>query len=160
MWMLSFIPDALLELAIITVIIAGVCLYLVGIGMVLYRPLVMYKEPAKILGTVLMVAGVYFYGSYDTEMTWRKKVEEVQAKVAEAEKVSEDTNKKLAAKSKEKQKVRVEYYTRVQERIKEVEKQIDAECKLDPAVPKILNDAAKNPVGTVAVSPLEVQTKK
>lgn len=151
MWFLSFIPDSILLLFIFSVIGAGVGLYFLGMFFNFVPTLIPHKEPIRILATLLIIAGVYFYGSYDTEMTWRKRVEEVQAKVAEAEKASDTANKKLVAKSKEKQKVRVEYYATVHERIKEVEKQIDAKCELDPAVPKLHNQAAANPAGKVNI---------
>jgi hypoxanthine-guanine phosphoribosyltransferase len=49
-------------------------------------------------------------------------------------------------KSKVKTKIVKEVQIQIEERIKEVEKIIDAECKVDPVAIKILNDAAA-PVG-------------
>jgi hypothetical protein len=153
MWMLSFIPDSFLHLVILGVIGIGVLTYLVIPLLHFFPNLLPLKEPARILATVLIIAGVYFYGSYDTEMSWRKKVEEQQAQIDKAEAASKDANAKLDAVRKQKQKVRVEYYAQVHERVREVEKQINAECKLDPVVPKLINEAAKNPytAGSVTV---------
>ena len=153
MWMLSFIPDAVLQMVILVIMSAGGILYLLGIGLSFFPPLTPYKEPVKILATVLIIAGVYFYGSYDTEMTWRKRVEEVQAKVEKAEAEGKELTQKIAQVSKQKQKVRVEYYAQVKERIVEKAVQIDAKCELDPVVPKLHNDAAVNPgkLGKVTV---------
>jgi ABC-type antimicrobial peptide transport system permease subunit len=145
MWMLSFIPDTIIHLAVLAVLFTGIGLYVLGMFINLVPSLFKYKEPIRLLATVLIIAGVYFYGSYDTEMAWRAKVAEVQAKVEEAKKESEDANAKLAKVSKQKQKVRVEYYATVKERIKEVEKRIDSDCKLDPVVPKLHNQSAMNP---------------
>ena len=153
MWMLSFIPDSFLHLAILGIIGIGVLTYLAIPLLHFFPTLLPLKEPARILATVLIIAGVYFYGSYDTEMSWRKKVEEQQAQIDKAEAASKDANAKLDAVRKQKQKVRVEYYAQVHERVREVEKQINAECKLDPVVPKLINEAAKNPytAGSVTV---------
>jgi len=153
MWMLSFIPDSFLHLVILGVIGIGVLTYLAIPLLHFFPNLLPLKEPARILATVLIIAGVYFYGSYDTEMSWRKKVEEQQAQIDKAEAASKDANAKLDAVRKQKQKVRVEYYAQVHERVREVEKQINAECKLDPVVPKLINEAAKNPytAGSVTV---------
>lgn len=145
MWMLSFIPDSYLYFAILAALAAGVLLYLLSLFTGLSTVLKPYREPMRILGTLIVIGSIYFFGSYNTEMEWRKRVEEVQARVDAAKKESDDANAKLAKVSKQKQKVRVEYYTRVHERVKEVEKQINAECKLDPVVPKIHNDAATDP---------------
>jgi preprotein translocase subunit SecD len=144
-WIVSLIPDAVLNWIYILIILAGIT----GIAASwLARWIPFYGNYAKILkplGVVLIVLGVYLKGGYDTEMAWRAKVDEAQAKVAEAEKASDELNKKLDEEKKKKQKVRVEYYTTVKERIKEVEKQINADCKLDPKVNELINKAATNP---------------
>jgi hypothetical protein len=158
MWMLSFLPDSFLYMVIVAIMVIGVLTYVLSMFTGLSPLIKPYKEPLRIGGTVLFILGIYFFGSYNTEMEWRKKVEEVQAKVAEAEKASDAANDKLAKVSKQKQKVRVEYYTRVHERIKEVEKQIDVECKLDPVVPKLHNDAAMNPEKKAVVTPGPMKT--
>jgi len=157
MWMLSFLPDSILLYAIFAVIAAGVGLYVLGMFLGYFPSLILYRRPIGILSTLLIVAGVYFYGSYDTEMKWRARVAEVQAKVEEYKKESDDANTKLEAKSKEKQKVRVEYYAQVKERIVEKAVQIDAKCELDPEVPKLINAAATNPLskGTVTIEEIK-----
>ena len=78
-------------------------------------------------------------------MAWRAKVKEAESKVEKAQQASADLNKRLEEEKKKKQKVRVEYYNTVKTEIREVEKLIDAECKLDPKVNEILNKAATNP---------------
>ena len=143
--MVSLIPDAVLNWVYILIILAGIT----GItASWLARWIPFYGNYAKILkplGVVLIVLGVYLKGGYDTEMAWRAKVDEAQAKVAEAEKASDELNKKLDEEKKKKQKVRVEYYNTVKTQIKEVERQINADCKLDPKVNELVNKAATNP---------------
>ena len=103
-----------------------------------------YMRFLKPIGVILLVLGVWLRGGYDTEMAWRAKVEEAQAKVARAEEASKQANVKLEEERKKKQKIRTEYITTVKERIVEKQVQIDAKCELDSVVPQILNDAAKN----------------
>lgn len=144
-WMISLLPDAVLNFIYWAIILAGVTGVVAGW---LGRWIPFYGNYAKFLkplGVVLIALGLYLKGGYDTEMAWRAKVEEAKAKVAEAEKASESLNKKLAEEKKKKEKVRVEYYNTVKTQIKEVEKIIDGECKLDPKVNEIINKAAKNP---------------
>ncbi len=144
-WMISLIPDAVLNWIYITFILAGISGVAAGF---LARWIPFYGEYAKILkplGILLIILGVYLKGGYDTEIAWRAKVEEAKEKVAQAEKESEDLNQKLKEEKQKKQKVRVEYYKTVKTQIKEVEKQINAECKLDPKVNELVNKAAKNP---------------
>ena len=58
---------------------------------------------------------------------------------------SKAANDKLSQVRKQKNRVLVQRQVVIQERIKTVEKRIDAECKVDPAAVQILNDAAINP---------------
>jgi hypothetical protein len=152
-WIFSIIPDAILNWvywAIIAVGITGIFAGWVGKFIPMYGRYIEYIKP---IGIVLVVLGVWLRGGYDTEMAWRAKVEEAQAQVAKTEEISKQVNAKLEAKIKEKQKVRVEYYNTVKERIVKETQVIDAECKVAPEVIKDLNDAAKNPIkkGTVTI---------
>ena len=145
LWILHFIPDELLQKAILLLIFVGISLYPVGIFTNFLPGGKKYKNIIFVIATLITIIGFYFEGSYSTEMMWRERVKEVQAQVEEAKKASGEANTKLETKHKEKQKVRVEYYTRVQERIVEKKVQIDAKCELDPSVPQIHNEAAQNP---------------
>ena len=152
-WVLSLIPDAILNWfywAIIAVGITGVFAGWFGKFIPVYGRYVEYLKP---LGIVLLVLGVWLRGGYDTEMAWRAKVEEAQAKVAKAEAESQQVNTQLETERKKKAKVRTEYITTVKERIVKETQIIDAECKVAPEAISILNDAAKNSVkkGTVTI---------
>ena len=116
-----------------------------------------YPLLSEVVGVVLLCLGLFLYGGYAVEMSWRDKVKEVEAKVEVAKKESEVANTKLETKIKEKQKVRVEYYAQIKERIVEKEKLIDAKCELDPEVPKLINAAATNPLskGTVTIEEIK-----
>jgi len=162
MWMLSFIPDSVLHFAILVILFLGAGLYLVSfffrfIPAPLIYQLAPYKTAMHIAGIVLMVAGVYFYGGYGVEMEWRHKAEEAQAKVEAAEKKSADANVALEAERKKKKEVIKQTEIVIKERIKEVEKKIDADCRVDFEAVQILNDASKNPLtkkGTVEIKVL------
>ena len=144
-WMFSLIPDAVLNWIYWGIIAAGLTGLFAGwLGrwIPFYGRYVQFLKP---IGIALLVLGVWLRGGYDTEMAWRAKVAEAQAKVAAAEEASNNLNKKLEEERKKKQKVRVEYYATVKERIKEVEKVIDGKCVLDPSANEIHNKAATNP---------------
>jgi hypothetical protein len=156
-WIFSLIPDAILNWvywAIIAVGITGVFAGWFGKFIPVYGRYVEYLKP---VGIVLLVLGVWLRGGYDVEMAWRSKVAEAEAKVARAEEASKEVNAKLEAKIKEKQKVRVEYYNTVKERIVKETQVIDAECKVAPEAIKDLNDAAKNPIKKGTVTSEEVK---
>ena len=147
-WMLSLIPDAVLNWfywAIIAVGLTGMFAGWFGKFIPFYGKYVGILKP---VGIVLVVLGVWLRGGYDTEMEWRAKVEALEAKVKVAEKQSTDANTALSTKTKEKIKVVHDVQVVIKERIKTVETKIDADCKVDPEAISIINDAAKNQVGT------------
>jgi acetyl-CoA carboxylase alpha subunit len=72
-------------------------------------------------------------------------VAELEEKVKDAETKSQQTNVVIETKIRERTKRIVETRERIVEKIKEVEKTIDAKCELDPNVVNILNEAAKKP---------------
>jgi hypothetical protein len=103
-----------------------------------------YALMFQIVSAVLLAAGIYFKGGYTTEMIWRDRVKEVEAKVSEVEQISQELNVKLEEERKKKQKVKVEYYNTVKTQIKEVEKVINGKCEIDLTVNELHNRAATN----------------
>ena len=104
MWMLSFVPDSWLHLAVLGVLGLGVVIYILSYFTVFIPPLMPAREFIRILGTLVIVAGVFFYGSYDTDMLWRNKVAENEKRIALAEAAAQQANDRLAAKAKERTK--------------------------------------------------------
>jgi hypothetical protein len=152
MWMLSFIPDSWLYLAVLGILASGIFLYVLTILANFWPPAKLYKGPLRVVALALIISGVYFYGSYATEASWRKRVADVQAQVDAAHIASDLTNRALVEERNKKQKVIREYAITVKEQIVEKEKIIDSECKVATEAITILNQAAKNPIkGLVAV---------
>jgi hypothetical protein len=60
---------------------------------------------AQVVSLVVLTAGVYFKGGYSTEMMWRERVAEMEARVAKAELQSKEANLALDKKSAEKVRV-------------------------------------------------------
>jgi hypothetical protein len=150
MWMLWWVPDSFLTWVIHAILVGGavgtfLSFFLLHRIVRWFPALAPWHLLIQIVSIVLLVGGVYFKGGVDTETAWRAKVKEAEAKVAVAEQQSQQLNENLKVEQKKKQKVRVEYYNTVKTEIKEVEKQINAECKLDPKVNELINKAAKNP---------------
>jgi len=145
MWMLSFVPDAVLYFVVIGIMFSGIAIYALSFFTRFIPPLIPYSGIARILGTILLVGGIYFYGSYSTEMEWRSKVAELEAKVAIAEQQSTEANVKIQTVVKEKIKYVKETRVVIQEHIKTVESKIDSICKVAPEAVDILNEAAATP---------------
>jgi hypothetical protein len=146
MFLLSFVPDAILHLVVVGILFTGVGIYTLSFFTRFIPPLIPYSGIARIVGTVLIVCGIYFYGSYSTEMSWRNKVAELEEKVKVAEAKSKTANVEIQTVYRDKVKIVKETQVVIQERIKEVEKRIDSQCTIDTEVIKILNDAAARKV--------------
>jgi uncharacterized protein YacL len=145
MWILHFLPNGLVHSIVLSVLFSGIGLYILGLLINFLPSIRLYKEPIRILSTVLIIIGVYCYGSYATEMAWRQRVEEVQAKVAAAELESAKTNTIIEEKIVTQTKLIHDRQIVVQTEIQQAAQQIDKECKLDSEVIRILNNAALNP---------------
>lgn len=149
MWFLSLLPDTLMVLLVHALTLAG--LVALGISFFLSNiPLIgQYGKILKIAGAIALVLGIYFEGGVATEQKWRDRVTELEAKVKEAEEKSAVVNEVVKTKIVNKVKVVKEREIVVQERIKEVEKIIDAKCEVPKEAIDILNQAAKDPAEAI-----------
>jgi hypothetical protein len=145
MWLLSFVPDNWLHLAVLAVLASGVGMYVLSLFVNFIPPLKIYKTPIQLIGSLLAIAGVYFYGSYATEMEWRDRVKEAEAKVAIAEAKSQEVNTVIKKVYVDKIKVVHDKEIVIQENIVHVADKMDAKCEVIPEALDILNDAAKKP---------------
>jgi len=148
-WAINLIPTSVLIWIYMMILGTGVFLYF-GSKLAARWPFRLipvvgqYRIASEIIGVVLMVLGIYLYGGYGTEMEWRNRVAEMEAKVAKSEAESRDANVKLADAVKEKNRAIQDNKAAVQAKLKSAAVRIDAECKLDPEAVEILNDSAKD----------------
>jgi hypothetical protein len=93
MWILHFLPDALILWACNLTLLAGIALVIAGFFAHRIPVIWQYQVPFKVLGIALLALGVYFRGGYAVEMVWRERVAEVEArlKVAQEQSVTENT---------------------------------------------------------------------
>jgi len=108
MFLLSFVPDALIQLVVNGVLIAGIvgCVVSFFFGFfVRWMPwIIPYRMILQILGLVLLIVGVYFKGGVGVEMEWRERVKIAQEQVKAAEERAEKINKDLEKEKKDKDK--------------------------------------------------------
>ena len=148
-WMFSLIPDAMLNWiywAIIAIGVSGVVAGWLGRWIPVYGK---YAGVLKPIGIVILVLGVWLRGGYDTEMVWRAKVAEAEARVAAAEQKSQETNTVIEQKIVEKTKVikgKTEYITQYLDREvvkkEEIIKYIE-QCPVPKEIIDIHNQAAE-----------------
>jgi len=144
-WFLSFIPDSIFIWITYGLIAAGFALY-VASKLVSWIPLMgQYKLPAELIGIVILLAGVYLFGGYGVEMSWRDKVRQLEEQIKAAEEKSAQVNTVIQEKIVYRTKVIKEKETVYVDRIKEIAKEVDAKCEVDPRVVEALNNAAEDP---------------
>ena len=151
MWILHFLPTALILWICNTVLLAGILLTATAF-FIKHIPIInQYRIPAQVLGIALLVAGVYWRGGYAIEQEWRERVAAVEAKVAAAEAQSREVNTKIVTKVVTKTQV---IRTRGADIVKYVDREIvkydtkfapGGECEIPREFIKALNDAAEAP---------------
>ena len=158
MWLLHFLPDGFLEFIVNAVLLLGVvsCVlsfFVLNRLMRMFPMLANYHLIMQVASVLILSAGLYFKGGYSTEMMWRERVAEVEAKLKLAEEESKKVNTVIQEKIvnrtqviKEKGEKQIEYIDKVVIQKEDVVKYIE-KC---PAVPKSIideiNKAAMPPV--------------
>ena len=159
MWLLHLLPDSLILYITYAMLATGFAGIILGFFLGKLPFVSQYKLPIQIVSIILFCSGLYWYGGYSTEMAWRERVAEMEAKVAEAEKKSQAANaeiqKRIVERTKlikEKGKKQVEYITRLVEGKTITTDMSETERKEFLAKQKELQDAVKNcPVPRVIV---------
>ena len=90
MWLLHFLPDSYLAFIVDAVLILGLVAtvatcFLLKYVIRLMPALAPHVFVAQAVSIAVFLVGVYFKGGYSTEMLWRERVREVEAKLKEAE---------------------------------------------------------------------------
>jgi len=98
MWILHFLPDAVILWTCNIVLLTGLLLTAAAFFIKRIPVINQYRIPAQVLGIALLVLGVYWRGGYAIEMEWRERVAEVEARVAAAEAKSAEENVKIVTK--------------------------------------------------------------
>jgi hypothetical protein len=153
MFILHFLPDALILWFCNLLLLTGVVLTVAGffVHRIPFPLLWQYQLPFKILGIALLVLGVYFRGGYGVEMAWRERVAEVEARLKAAEEQSANENTRIETKTVNRTRL-------IRERGEEIVKYVDREvvkydtkfmpggiCEIPREFIKAHNDAAEVP---------------
>ena len=131
MWILHFLPDSFIQFVVDCILMGGAGLTLFGVLLAGWVPYVRnIKKLITLVGMLLLVAGAYFKGGYSTEMEWRARVAEVEAKVKVAEAKAVEANTKVQTKVVTKIVKIQDKANTVRENIRRNKDKINAECKL------------------------------
>jgi hypothetical protein len=153
MLLLHLLPDSLLAFIVNAVLITGVVLTILSFFVLnrilrLIPGLAAYHTAIQILSVIILAAGLYFKGGYNTEMIWREEVAKVQAELEQAKnkaaEVVVEVQEKVVYKDriiKEKGKTLIQYVDREIIKKEEVVKYIE-NCPVPNDLIDIHNQAA------------------
>lgn len=148
MWMLSFIPDSWIQLAVHIIFglgLAGLILtWLIQNVFDHFTGLIPWIKTIRWVSIVLFVSGLYFEGGIGVESEWRARVAQLEAKIKVAEQQSKDANDKLKNQVVSKVKIIKINSASNKESITQNKEVIDAECSLNDKAIVIYNNAVKN----------------
>ena len=150
MWQLavlwSFIPDWLITVIVNGLIIVG----LVGISASWIARWVpyfnLYRGPIQAIGVICLVLGVYFKGGADVERSWRERVRDLEARVAQAEKQSAEVNQRLSDQLSQNRRLTQEVKNANQATIRANADKINSECRIPDIAIELHNSASKNQI--------------
>ena len=98
MWLLHFIPDALIVYVINMSILAGVAITIAGTFLGFIPFISRYKSILHLVGIAVLVLGVYCKGVFSTDAAMREEVRALEAKIAVAEKKAQEANTQVQTK--------------------------------------------------------------
>ena len=147
--MLSFVPDSILLWIVNSILIVGavgsfLTFFILHRVLNKFPTLAPYYLLLQIISAVLLIAGIYFKGGYNVEAEWREKLRVAEEKAKAAEEQAKIVNEKIVIQYRDRVKTVKENVIVYQDKIKEVEKIINQECKVAPEVIDIHNSAVRN----------------
>lgn len=102
-----------------------------------------YGAIVKTIALPLLIIAIFTEGYLFASKSWIEEAKKFEEKVKVAEQQAKDANVKLGQALTDKNNSVKQQQIVIQEKIKEVQVKVNAECKISPEVVKILNDAAK-----------------
>jgi ABC-type phosphate transport system auxiliary subunit len=146
MWFvfLSFLPDWFVSYFVHIIFGAGLVGIIAGAFLSKIPFVNQYGVLIKIVSNILFVVGLFLEGGLQTELAWREKVAELQAKIEIAQQQSKESNAKIEKKLAEKVKTIKDNVNANRQTIEENRSSINAECKLSDTAWLLYNNASQN----------------
>ena len=141
MWVLNFLPDWFFQLILLAGIGGLIASYLMKFIPFVY----MYRTPIQIGSVLAIVVGTFMLGAAWNDEEWRRRVAEMEQKVAAAELKSAEENVKIVTKIVNKiEIVRI----KGEETVKYIDKEIikyNDRCEIPNELVNVLNEATEQP---------------
>lgn len=143
---MSFLPDWFITYFVHLIFGAGLIGIIAGAFLTRIPFISQYGSLIKIVSNVLFVVGLFLEGGLQTELAWRNKVADLQAKIEIAQQQSKETNANIEKKVADQVK---NIKDNVNANFKSIEANrsiINAECKLSDTAWLLYNNASQNAV--------------
>jgi hypothetical protein len=85
MWLITFLPDAMVALVVYTIIAVGAGLIIVSMLTRWIPGVSGYRTPLQVFGAVALMFGIYLQGGRANEAEWQARVQELELKLAQAQ---------------------------------------------------------------------------
>jgi len=154
MWFfLSFLPDWFVTYFVHLIFGAGLVGIIAGAFLSKIPFISQYGVLIKIVSNILFVVGLFLEGGLQTELAWREKVAELQAKIVIAQQQSKETNAKIEQKVADKVKNIKDNVNANRQTIENNRASINAECKLSDTAWLLYNSASQNAMAGSTINP-------
>jgi hypothetical protein len=128
-------------------IIIGILAIAVGVAMSkipFLKKFVQYRLPGVLLGAVMLLAGVYFKGEYNADLKWKLRFAELEKQLIAAQGEAKLATAKVEHIYIDRVRTVRDVQVVVQEKIRDVQVEIDSQCVITPVVVDIHNQSAAN----------------
>lgn len=136
-----------MDVIVSLVLLVGV----LGLGisfLITSKLLPLHKTLLQVVSVIIIAMGVYWKGGVSVEKEWRSKLEAAEQRARAAESEARIANGQIKYVFQDKIHVVKEVQVVIQDRIGKAADSIDRDCKITEETVSILNDAARNSVGT------------
>ena len=140
LWLLNLIPNFIVHLIVVLSILS-----LVATQFFSFIPFIgRYLLPIKIISIITLVFSVYLEGAVSSNDLWQSKLKDAEIKTAQAETLAAETNTKLTKIILENEQYIYDITITNRKELEKVSAQLNKQCKVNPVVIDVLNNAAKN----------------
>lgn len=85
MWLITFLPDAMVALVVYTIIAVGAGLIIASMLTRWIPGVAAYRTPLQVFGAVVLMFGIYLQGGRANEAEWQARVQELELKLAQSQ---------------------------------------------------------------------------
>jgi len=137
MFLLDIVPNFVFHL----IVIIGI-LGVIASEFFRFLPFInLYSIPIKIISMILLVIGVWFEGTINSNESWKQKVSELEIKIANAAVISAEANLKIQENLNEKTEV---ITNKKNETIKEITKYVHNDCNISNVAISLHDSSSQN----------------